>query len=242
MFVAKDAKSINEQDWKAIEAQYAETSPYNYAVIDNFLAPDACSEVLAHLVNSKGWAFMNVEGSQSVLVVRNFNLPLINEIASAAVDKLAGVLGGLSLVEHSAFMNRSNDGLSIHSDNGLATLNIYLTPDEFNLDPATGGLWLYDVKRGENQALHEFNSQPWCTEYYKKHTKGGAARVGYAFNRAVLFDARTLHAAERMRFACKSVASHRLNLALRFDKPEEFQSRFDPYNLESSAPVADAKG
>ncbi|MDQ3802526.1 MAG: hypothetical protein M3416_01530 [Acidobacteriota bacterium] len=242
MFVAKDAKSINEQDWEAIEAQYAETSPYNYAVIDDFLAPDACSEVRAHLINNKGWAFMNVEGPQPVLVVRNFNLPLIHEIASALIGRLAGVLGGLSLVEHSAFMNRSNNGLSIHSDNGLATLNIYLTPDEFNLDPEAGGLWLYDVKRGENQALHEFNSQPWCTEYFERHTKGGAVRIGYAFNRAILFDARTLHAAERMRFAGGSVASHRLNLALRFDRPEQFRSRYDPYHLKGSAPVAGAGG
>lgn len=241
MFV-REATAINEQDWTAIEAQFAETRPYNYAVIDDFLAPDACAEARDHLINNKGWAFMNVRGPASVFVVRNFKLPLVAEIASALTGRLSGILGGLSLVEHSAFMNRSNDGLSIHSDNGVVTVNIYLTPDEFNLEPETGGIRLFDVKRGEDMALHEFNSQPWCTEYFEKHTKGGAVRIGYAFNRAILFDARTLHVAERMRFAGGSVGSHRLNLALRFDKPEEFKSRFDPYGPTGAAPITNGKG
>jgi hypothetical protein len=238
--VALDRECVNDHDWSAKGAQFFQTSPYNYAVLDNFLSPATCTEVRDHLIHSKGWGFMNVLGPECVLFVRNFDLPLVSRIATTLINCLPEVFGGLSLVEYSAFMNRENQGLSIHSDNGFVTLNIYMTPDEFNLDPNQGGTLLYDVKRGEHQSLHEFNAEPWSTEYFKQHTKGGVARIGYRFNRALLFDARTLHSAERMRFAGGGVGSHRLNLALRFDKPEQFQQRYQPYSTTASAttPVA----
>jgi hypothetical protein len=153
----------------------------------------------------------------------------VDHIAGFLRDRLSTILGDLSLVECRAFMSRKNDGLDIHSDNGFVTLNIYLTHDEFNLQPDSGGLILYDVKRREGQLLHEFNAQPWCTEYFQRNTRGGKVKLGYAFNRAVLFDARTLHAAESTLFAGGNVGSHRLNLALRFDKPERFRGRYEPY-------------
>jgi hypothetical protein len=223
---------LNDQNWNHVTRTYDETSPYNYAVLENFLTATTIAEVREYLINSKAWAFMNSDGPQRVLFLRNFNLPLVRELAAALSAELPALLGPLHLVEYSAFMNRNHDGLDIHSDNGIVTLNIYLTPDEFNLEPESGGMTLFDVKRREDQAVHEFNAQPWCTEYFRKHTKSDAARIAYRFNRAVLFDARTLHSAERMRFRCADAASHRLNMALRFDYLDDYNRRKALYRQE----------
>ena len=225
---------INDQDWKAVECQFSNTHPYNYAIVDNFLTSHAWSELRANLVNNKAWELLNVQGDQRVLFIRDFRHPFAESIAAFLVVRLPGILGGLSPVECRAFMSRQNEGLEIHSDNGAVTLNIYLTPEEFNLKPNSGGLLLYDVKRTKDQAIHEFNSQPWATKYFEKNTRGAKRRIGYAFNRAVIFDAKTFHAAESMCFTGESVGSHRLNLALRFDNPEKFHERFERY-IEAGA-------
>ncbi len=233
----EDGPAIRTQKWETVVDDFRRTTPYNYAIIDDFLMPDVATAIRQYLINHKGWSFMNAQGPERVLFVRNFALHLIQDIASELACRLPDLIQGLSLAEYSAFMNRKNDGLSIHSDNGLLTLNLYLTPDECNLDPDCGGLVLYDVKRGSDQLLHEFNSQPWCTNYFEAHTKGGKAKIGYRFNRAVLFDATTLHSAERMRFFGGDVGSHRLNLALRFDRSDEFARRFDIYRPLQLEPV-----
>ncbi len=226
MFNAVDL--IANRDWKAVERQYIETSPYNYAVMDDFLTPEACTQVRQAIVENKGWSFMNWQAEE--LFIRNFDLPAAEQIAQAMVQLVPGILANLVMVQHIAFMHQRNNGLCPHSDTGLVTLDIWLTPDDYNLDPDTGGLLLYDVKRTSDQDIHQFNARPWCVEYYEQNTRGGNAKVGYRFNRAILFDARNFHASDRMRFASDGAHTYRINYALLFDRAGEFRDRYERYS------------
>jgi hypothetical protein len=221
------ADLIVDQDWEAIERQYFDTAPYNYAVLDNFLAPEVCEEVRQAIVKNKGWSFMNWQAEE--LFIRNFDLPIVQEIARAVSERLPSIFENLTLVQHIAFMHQRNNGLCAHSDTGLVTLDIWLTPDEYNLEPETGGLVLYDVKRTPEQEIHEFNARPWCLEYFNKHTRGESVTVGYKYNRAILFDARTFHASDRIRFVGDGAQTYRINYAMLFDYPEQFRDRYERY-------------
>lgn len=218
---------IVEQDWEAIEKQYFETEPYNYAIIDNLLTPDVCEEVRKNIVHNKGWSFMNWQAEE--LFIRNFNMPLVQDISRAVAEHMPRVFENLSLVQHIAFMHQRNSGLCPHSDTGLVTLDLWLTPDEYNLEPDTGGLVLYDVKRTPEQEIHEFNARPWCVEYFNQHTRGESVTVGYKFNRAILFDARTFHASDKIKFVGDGAHTYRINYAMLFDHPGDFRDRYERY-------------
>jgi hypothetical protein len=219
---------IADRDWDAVEKQFFETQPYNYAVMDDFLVPDAREEVRQAIVSNKGWSFMNWQAEE--LFIRNFELSAVHKMAQTVASRLPRVLANLSLVQHIAFMHQRNNGLCAHSDTGRVTLDLWLTPDEYNLEPNTGGLVLYDVKRTSDQDIHQFNARPWCVEYFNKHTRGGSVTVGYKYNRAILFDARTFHASDRMRFVGDGAQTYRINYALLFDQSETFRDRYERYS------------
>lgn len=218
---------VNDRDWSAVEEHYLSTAPYNYAVVDDFLAPEPCLAVREKILANKGWAYMNWNAKE--LFIRNFELAEVRMIASYLKTKMPRILGQLELVQHIAFLHQRNAGLCAHSDTGLITADLWLTPDECNLDKESGGLVLYDVKREPNMMIHEFNAAPWCLEYLERNTKGGQVKIGYRYNRLVLFDARTFHASDKICFNTKGPQTYRINYALLFDNTGEFTDRYDQY-------------
>ena len=62
---------------------------------------------------------------------------------------------------------------------------------------------------------------------------GETVYVGYAYNRAVLFDARTFHRSAAMHFSDADSEGYRLNLSLAFDHPERRRARLEPYGWYS---------
>jgi hypothetical protein len=218
---------INDRDWEMVQKQYCDSEPYNYAVLDDFLVADVLEGIRRSIVNNKGWSFMNWQADE--LFIRNFDLPIVYEIARAVAGCIPRILENLFLVQHIAFMHLRNNGLCPHSDTGLVTLDLFLTPDEYNLEPETGGLVFYDVKRTAEQEIHEFNARPYCIDYFNRNTRGESVTVPYKYNRAVLFDARTFHSSQRMRFATGGSQTFRINYAFLFDEPEKFRDRYERY-------------
>ncbi len=218
---------LEQKDWRAVESEYFDSAPYNFAVIDNFFAPETCAFIRDAIVNNKGWSFMNWQAEE--LFIRNFDLPIVKDVAAAVTERLPRIFDRLALVQHIAFMHQRNNGLCAHSDTGLVTVDVWLTPEEFNLEPESGGLVLYDVKRESDQDIHQFNARPWCVEYFKAHTRGGSVTVPYKYNRAIIFDARTFHASDRMRFVGTGADTYRINYALLFDDPSTFRDRYERY-------------
>lgn len=223
---------IPEQNWAAIEKSYFESAPYNYAVIDGIFTDDVCDGVRTEIVNSWAWQLMNADGEE--LFIRDFSSAPIEALGEELTKRLPRVFDGLSLQQYIAFWHHRNTGLYAHSDISQVSLNLWLTPDEFNRNPATGGMILHDVKRTDDMEIHEFNAAPWSTGYLASHTKGNSVRVTYKCNRAVLFDSRTFHASDTpLDFVNAGPESIRLNLTLMFDEPERFRTRLARHNARS---------
>jgi len=218
------SKVICDQEWEAIESQYVSSEPFNYAVIDNVLPSDVCASVREQIVGNWGWQYMNWQAKE--LYIRDFELREITEVAHAIKESLPDLLHDMELVQYIAFWHQRNAGLYAHSDTGAVTLNLWLTPDEYNLDPTTGGLILYDVKRRDDMLIHEFNAAPYSTDYLAANTKGQSVTIPYRFNRATLFDAKTLHASDQIHFVNDGPNTARINFSLLFDNPIQFKNRF----------------
>ena len=211
------------RDWDAVRTDFEASAPFNYAVMDSFFDPayleDLRSKILAHW----GWRYKNWVNQY----LHNYELdfPELEETMNSLSTRLPAPLSGMQLVKYWTIMQHRNVGLAPHADNASFIVNVWLTPDDFNDDSATGGLFFFDVKRTDGMAYHEYNTPPYTDEYIAAHTGGERAHVPYAYNRAVLFDARTFHCSDEIRFKNEGAHSSRINLTLAMDDPAEFAAR-----------------
>jgi hypothetical protein len=219
---------LTERDWPAVVDEYRSTSPYNFAVLDDLLPAGVIGSIRTQLLANWGWQYKNWQAQE--LYVRDPAIPEIPLIAAALKRNVPDLLDGYEFVRCWAFMHQRNAGLKVHADNGAVTLDLWITPDEFNRDPETGGLVFFDVKREPGQLIHEFNTVEWAERYFEENTQGRSQKVGYRFNRAVLFDAGTFHESDAVDFVADGADSYRINLSLLFDDPVEFARRRAVYN------------
>jgi len=219
---------LTERDWRAVEREYVSSSPYNYAVLDDFFTPQAFSGIREQLISNWGWQYKNWQANE--LYVRDPKIPEIQSVATELKARLPVVLDGLEFVRCWAFMHQRNVGLKVHADNGAVTVDVWMTPDEYNLLPGAGGLVFFDVKRDPAMLIHEFNTVEWAEKYFKDNTQGKTDTVSYGGNRAVLFDASTFHESDRVAFREDGAHTYRINLSLLFDDPEEFARRRKVYD------------
>ncbi len=219
---------LTERDWRRVEREYAESTPYNYAVLDNFFAPEVFASIRAQLLANWGWQYKNWQANE--LYVRDPAIAEIQSVAAGVKERLPVVLDGLKFVRCWAFMHQRNAGLKVHADNGAVTVDVWMTPDESNLIPEAGGLVFFDVKRDPAMMIHEFNTVEFAEKYFKEHTNGVSETVAYGCNRAVLFDASTFHESDRIGFREDGSTTYRINLSLLFDDPKEFARRRKIYD------------
>jgi hypothetical protein len=221
-------ENLTDRDWSEVERQYAESDPYNYSVLDEFFTPETFTSIRSQLLSNWGWQYKNWQANE--LYVRDPKIPEIAQAAEELKQKLPTVLNGLEFVRAWSFMHQRNVGLKVHADNGAVTVDVWMTPNEFNLLPNAGGLTFFDVKRDPKMLIHEFNTVEWASKYFKEHTKGVSETVGYGCNRAILFDASTFHESDTVQFKDEGADTYRINLSFLFDDPEEFRARRKAYD------------
>lgn len=208
---------LQARDWTAVEEAFRTTAPYNYAVLDDFLVPEKCTDLHHALLSHWGWRHKNWTSRH--LHNNRPNIPAVQAIGAELERNLPGLLSDKSLVAYWGLMYRDNVAGKVHSDLAAVTLTLWLTPQQFNLDPTSGGLLLYDVKRDPEVMPHEHLSAEWSESYVAERTQGGMIKIPYAWNRAVLFDGRTFHKTDELNFATQGPSSFRINLAYAFDDP-----------------------
>lgn len=215
---------IASRDWQSVLEAYQGSSPYNYAVMDDFLEPGICQQLHQELLEDPGW---RLQKSTPTPLLSNMgpDIKTIFAIAEAIKASFPALFLDYDLVEHWALMYPHNSSGKVHSDIGSVTVNIWLTPEEYNLDSSNGGLIFLDVKREPDSSSYDSLAYRWSEEYVRERTKGNIERVPYRYNRALLFDARTFHRSDNFYFANTSKESHRINLSLAFENPEIHRDR-----------------
>lgn len=214
---------IVPKNWQSVLEDYQASFPYNYAVIDNFLQPDICEQLHQELLNHMGWRQQN-HTEQPIISNMKPSIETIFTIAESLKVHCPSLFSNYELVEHWALMYPKNGLRQVHSDIGALTLNIWLTPDQYNLDASGGGLIFFDVKR-QSKMPGKSLSYLWSEQYLKDFTRGQKAKVSYKYNRALLFDAKTFHQTDAFCFTSIEPKTQRLNLSLTFDNPEVYRDR-----------------
>ena len=106
----------------------------------------------------------------------------------------------------------------MHADEAAVNLNIWLTPDDANLDPASGGLVVYTAKPPSTATAEEYNQRG--AEFADELLRSTAyenVTIPYRQNRIVVFDSALYHKTDSFRFR-EGYENRRINLTLLFGK------------------------
>lgn len=205
--------------WSEIDRLLCGPPPWNYAVVDGFLSDEAFSSIREYLVTGAGWRHKNWSSNHL-----HWDLPKHPAVAEVGVEierNLPVTMSDRTLITSWALMYNRNVPGRMHADLCDLNVTLWLTPDEHNLDPASGGLELYPIRRLPDDSPDRFVGKDAAEGLVEERVLGQHAndlrRVAYRANRAVIFDGRMYHRTEAMQFRCDSARTSRINLALSFD-------------------------
>ena len=198
-------------------------------VVDDFLHPEILEELFAYCVESTIWHV-----SDKSLFVGSYwddglSHPLLIAIAKE-MGRLFPFVRDLPLVHMWVYNfdprkeQQRRSGVDKHMDSAIINLNLWLTPDDANLDPDSGGLvvWLKDLFTEENNPNHQ--TYPFHdiqnAEFGKRFLEGSEhlnVTIPYKRNRVVMFNSALWHTTDDYKFA-EEHEKRRINLTFLFGK------------------------
>jgi hypothetical protein len=126
------------------------------------------------------------------------------------------MLGPHSLVHLWAYKYDSTlQGVGIHGDNAAVNVNFWITPDEANLAPDSGGMIVYPAVAPADWRFEDFNADTDRITAFLAAQGGAPITISYRANRAVLFDSSLFHETDRFRFR-PGYDTRRINITMLF--------------------------
>ncbi|MDR5760488.1 tetratricopeptide repeat protein [Caballeronia sp. LZ035] len=209
-------------DSRTAERQYLDQRP-GMAVVDDFLSPEALDGLRRFCLESTIW-FHNryAHGRLGAFFQDGFNCPLLLQIAEELRDALPHVIGSrYPLRQIWGFKNTQPlpAGVTTHADFAAVNVNFWITPDESNLDPASGGLVVYDVDAPMHWDFDTYNGSDRITPFLRRQ-QSAAVTIPYRQNRAVIFNSDLFHATAQVNFR-PGYEHHRINVTMLYGDRED---------------------
>ncbi len=216
-----DGSAINlECNFAKIEEDYHRRSP-GITWIDDFLRPDTLRALRSYCLENTFWFdFRHPNGYLGALMENGFAAPLLFQIAEDLRKQLPDIFLDYPLFQMWAFKyDSSMQGIQMHADVAAVNLNFWITPDDANLEPDSGGLVIWNKEAPQDWQFQDYNSgssdrQSRINEFLKA---SGAERitVPYRQNRAVLFNSDLFHSTDEISFR-EGYENRRINITLLF--------------------------
>jgi tetratricopeptide (TPR) repeat protein len=202
-------------DVAAVEAQYHATRP-EVTYIDDLLNQAALNALRRFCWEATIWKKDYENGYTGAFLGDGFASPLLFQIADELRRKFPRIFSGHRMTQAWAFKHDSaRRGLNIHADAAAVNVNFWITPDEANLDAATGGLVVYDKEAPLSWNFKEYNSdrnKPKILAWLKE-AGAQAIKIPYRANRAVVFNSDLFHETDDLSFK-DDYLSRRINITL----------------------------
>jgi len=235
------ATLLAPRDWAKVERQWLGEDVHHphpgIVVVDNLLSSETVRQVRNYLLASTFWyeaklpRYGNYVGAY---LNDGMNDATMTQIAYNLHKAMPRVMKNHHLKEMWSYKYESSSeededsdkgrtGIHVHADDAMINVNLWMTPDDANLDPNTGGLVIYTVKPPPEWSFSNFNSN-W--EYIDEHLlrPSGYANVTipYKQNRAVIFDSFLFHKSDRSRFK-QGYENRRINLTFLYGKKQSLE-------------------
>jgi tetratricopeptide (TPR) repeat protein len=193
------------------------TSVPQRVVIDDFLTPPALEQLRRYCADSTVWRRVYDAGYLGAMPADGFACPLLAQIIEEVSGVYRGILGGYPFRYLGGFKYDSelSTGTNIHADYSAINLNLYITPDEANLDPDTGGMTIWNVAARDERELRRYNSSDGEIREHLRDSQAQAIRVAHRANRAVFFKSSLFHKTDTCRFR-EGYLNKRINVSFLF--------------------------
>jgi len=193
-------------------------------MFDDFLTPGALQSLREFCLSSTIY-FTNekndfVESNHT----SGFNCDLLYQIAEELKEHFPRVLNGLHLVNMWIYRhNNQSDGATMHSDEGEATFNFYITPDDANRIPDRGGLTVFAKEQPSEWDWRYYNQMRNTPEISREIdaylADADTITVPHRANRAILFRSSFLPKSDLIDFK-DGFENRRMNITLLFRRRE----------------------
>jgi hypothetical protein len=198
-------------DKEKVAWSYHQNQP-GFSFVDQILSEPVLNLIRAFMLNSTIWHDYLRGGYVGSYLPDCFCSPLLLQLADELKIAFPQILSShpLSLMWGYKY-DSHHPGVGIHADSdGRVNFNLWLTPDEANLEPERGGLIVYDVMAPED----------WSPSKYKiedliKDKPCKAYKLSYRCNRGLFFNSGLFHASDQFSFK-SGYLNRRLNLTLLF--------------------------
>jgi tetratricopeptide (TPR) repeat protein len=202
-------------DPSAVEIRYHARRP-EVTFIDDLLNDTALNALRRFCREATIWKKDYENGYCGAFLGDGFASPLLFQIADELRVTFPGIFKHHRLTQAWAFKHDSaRRGLNIHADAAAVNVNFWITEDEANLNPATGGLVVYDKEAPADWNFREYNSDRNKPKIMKWLAEAGAQAITipYRANRAVVFNSDLFHETDDVTFK-NDYVSRRINITL----------------------------
>ena len=208
-----------ELDVQEIEQRYNASHP-EIISIDALLRPEALDALRQFCLESTIWKKDYEDGYIGAFLGEGFASPLLLQVAEELRSTFPGIFHQHRLLQAWAFKQDSaRRPLKIHADAAAVNVNFWITPDDANLDPASGGLIVWDKEAPREWDFKAYNStafQPKIREFLEQ-SRASPVRVPYRANRALVFNSDLFHESDTCAFR-DDYESRRINITFLYGR------------------------
>jgi hypothetical protein len=215
-------RAVRPDGSRGVIAARWETDSPQMAVIDDLLTEEALDALRRYCWRSTMWQKPYPNGYLGAMPEHGFACPLMAQIADELRDAYPAVVGDHPLLRWWGYKYDSRlEGIHVHADFAAVNVNFWITPDEANLDPASGGLVLWDQPAPLDWTFAQYNA-PGAGQAIREFLASTGARsvtIPYKANRAVIFDSDLFHETDRLVFK-EGYRNRRINITLLYGRRE----------------------
>lgn len=208
-------KALSES-WQASAEDTYLAHRLGVVVIDEFLCEEAFHSLRQFCLQSTVW-FANKyrHGRLGAFLRDGFNCPLLLQIGEELRSALPRLIGDKHpLLQVWGFKYESvQPKTCAHADFAAINVNFWMTPDDANLDPESGGMIIYDVAAPRDWTFRNYNQEGDKIEAFLAEQRASGTVIPYRANRAVIFNSDLFHATAPLRFRSR-YEDRRINITM----------------------------
>jgi hypothetical protein len=209
-----DHPAVNRANDAGAVASAWQASRPQVVVIDDLLTPEALERLRRFCWGSTFWRNSFEAGYLGATPETGFACPLLAQIGEEMRALYPAIFGDHPLLHAWAFKYQSGmAGTGVHADFAAVNVNFWITPDEANLDPDSGGLVVYDRAAPADWDFADYNLNQAAIRAFLDGAGAKPLTVPYRANRAVIFDSDLFHETDSIRFK-DGYLNRRINVTL----------------------------
>ena len=180
--------------------------------IDNVLSESTLQSLYEFGTRSTMYFVDKASGYVGAYIEEGFNTPLLMQVSEEFRTMFPSIFAESPLQMSWAYNydDHSESGIHMHGDNFAVNCNLWVTPDEANLDKESGGLVVWTVPAPLDWDFDEFNTKMGNEKMAKLVEDAERIVIPYKQNRMVLFKSDLLHATDTFKFK-KGFENRRIN-------------------------------